>query len=187
MGQETGFLEAGQKKVFIDLNEKEPVRPKVIEKDKVADIGGLEMDEKTKRENDEAVEATYQDEQPFTKRMRLKYEEAEGSTREGDQMGAKSFPDPGSGRVDAPDVGKDTEEPAEEDEPGEARKVHAVKDPGDPSCIAAKILKSIAVGIIFHSAAGAPTAWPPRPRNEDILEERRLMKKMTESLDLVWT
>ena len=55
MGQETGFLEAGQKKSFIDLNEKEPVRPKFVVESKVADIGGLEMDEKTKRENDEAV------------------------------------------------------------------------------------------------------------------------------------
>ena len=101
MGQETGFLKAGQQRKEISFNDGEPIRPKVDRENRVKDIGGLEMDEKAKKDNDEAVEAAYEDEAPFLKRCRLRYEDAPGPTREGDQMGANSFPDPGSGRVDA--------------------------------------------------------------------------------------
>ena len=108
MGEETGFLEAGQERSSLDLNEKEPVRPTLAVEQKVADIGGLETDGKAKRESDEAVEAAYADDQPpFMKKMRLRYEEAAGSTP--------------------------ADEPAEDEEPGEAHKVRAVKDPGEPS------------------------------------------------------
>ena len=57
MGQETGFLRAGPQSRELNLNDKEPVRPRVHIENKAAEIGGLEMDEKTKRENDEALEA----------------------------------------------------------------------------------------------------------------------------------
>ena len=94
-----------------------PVRPSEPVKETIerVPIGGL--DEKNKRENDEALEAAYHDEEPpFLNRTRLKYEEASGSTREGDQMGATRFPDPESGRVDAPGVEKGVDEPAEDGE-----------------------------------------------------------------------
>ena len=121
-------MRAGPQNGELSFNDKEPVRPRLHVENKAAEIGGLEMDEKTKRENDEALEAAYQDEEPSAKKMRRDHEEAEGPTREGDQTGAPSFPDQGSGRVNPP-----VYEPADDEEPGEAHKVRAVKDPGEPS------------------------------------------------------
>ena len=81
------------------------------------DIGAnakTEAEEAEEEMIDKALEEAAEDEpkEPFIKRMRRKYEEAEGSSRRGDQMGAKSFPDPGSSK----------DEPGEldEDEPEEA-------------------------------------------------------------------
>ena len=68
------------------------------------DIGANEKTEAEKAEEemiDKALEEAAENEpkEPFMKRMRRKYEEAEGSSRKGAQMGAKSFPDPGSSKA----------------------------------------------------------------------------------------
>ena len=70
-------MKAGQR---IEPDEKlnEPVRPNEMGKNETMELGGL-ADEKRLRENEEALDAAYADEdkneEPFSKRMRRKYTE----------------------------------------------------------------------------------------------------------------
>ena len=72
----------------------EPVSPKEVETEKTVLVGGL-ADEKRLRENEQALDAAYEDaddaDAPFLKRMRKKFTEAEGGPR-GRSDGSRKLP-----------------------------------------------------------------------------------------------
>ena len=73
----------------------EPVSPKDVEAAKTVLVGGL-ADEKRLRENEQALDAAYADENevdaPFLKRMRQKFTEAKGEPRRGRSDGSRKLP-----------------------------------------------------------------------------------------------